>query len=153
MCVKCGAAVEVTPHGTYTPQVVVTYSGCGERFTYCSGRCVNADYARSSAVAEGQSHFLAQLEAALLNEVFDAHVAALAENAGRELARLWPDGGWAPQRADELGLQFSEHWAVHAESGRWPLDRAGRSRGGLLGFEERRDLAYDYAVSTDQADH
>jgi hypothetical protein len=61
------------PNVNYTPQSVVTYSEGGMEFTYCSNRCVNADYDRSSEASENASHY------------WD-HVMATIEDAERVLA-------------------------------------------------------------------
>lgn len=45
------------PNANYTRQSVVTYNQGGMEFTYCSNRCVNEDYDRSSEASENESHY------------------------------------------------------------------------------------------------
>lgn len=86
----CQVQVKVSdPSLGYTPQTVVTYDGSTLAFTYCSNRCVNADYERSSEMAEDESHYWAHVMATYedVERMEGAHMAAFIEDAEREQAK------------------------------------------------------------------
>lgn len=83
-CDSCGIVVAVSQE-EITRQCVITYDGSSLVFTYCSNKCVNADYERSSEAAENQSHYWAHIIATYEDEerMIAAHLAAFIEDEER----------------------------------------------------------------------
>lgn len=81
----CGQPVPVSDNPDYTRQSVVTYTGSDLQFPYCSNRCVNEDYDRSSEAAENQNHYWDHVMATLEDEerMVAAHLAAFIEDEQR----------------------------------------------------------------------
>lgn len=90
--------------GVYTRQTNVNYDGYDQPFTYCSNKCVNADYERSSKVAEDASHYWAHAMATVEDQerMTAAHLAAFIEDEERSNLAL----GFVPFTPAELAARM-----------------------------------------------
>jgi len=50
-CCVCGTLIDVSPEEGYSQQTIVSYDDGPDEFPYCSNRCINSDYDRTSKIA------------------------------------------------------------------------------------------------------